>query len=318
MWHEAKKKAFIFPGQGSQTVGMGSDFYDQYPEVRELYDQASALLGYDIANLMFEGPEEDLTKTVNAQTAIYLHSVSILRIIKIRFPDLIPDFTAGHSLGEYSALTAAGYLPFQQGIQLVHFRGKSMQEACALSKGTMAAILGLDATEIEKVVKEVNMPNDLWAANYNCPGQVVISGTEEGVNKGIEIAKVYGAKKGVILKVSGGFHSGLMASAEKKLAEKLDQLPLSPSNIPVVMNVTAQPETDPAKIKPLMSQQVTSPVRWEQSVRTMDKAGVDFYLEIGAPKTLTGMMKRIGVNGTTLCVNTVGDLEQLEKTYVAK
>lgn len=304
--------AFLFPGQGAQYTGMAKDFYETYSEVREVFQQADDILGRNISDIILKGPEATLTETKNSQTGIYVVSLAILKVLQKQFPDLQPSVTAGLSLGEYTALTASNRLPFEPGLRLVQFRGQFMNDACEATKGTMAVIIGLDADVVEKMVKEVNLPNDLWAANFNCPGQVAISGTLKGVEEGTAAAKAKGAKMVIPLKVHGAFHSGLMRLAEEKLKEHVEKAPLSDSPIGLVMNVTGGYVKDLNEIRGNMIKQVTSPVKWEQGIRAMNNQGVDLYLEIGCGKALTGFNKKMGWTAPTFSIERVPDLEQLK------
>lgn len=306
-----KKIAFLFPGQGAQVVGMGKDFYAHFREARDLFQEGDEILGRSLSKTIFEGPPETLTETRNSQTGIYLTSMAILRVLEQQFPVLQPTVCAGLSLGEYTALTASGRISFESCLPLVQFRGEAMNAACEATQGMMAVVLGLSAEEVEALVKEQNLPNDLWVANFNCPGQTVISGTIKGVNAGMVAAKERGAKRAIPLKVHGAFHSGLMRLAEEKLAEKLREIEILHSPIRLVMNVCGDFVDEPGRIRSFLIEQVTSPVRWEQGIRAMMPL-VELYIEIGCGKTLTGMNKQIGVAVPTLAINTIEDLRQLE------
>ncbi|MGE3954492.1 MAG: ACP S-malonyltransferase [Parachlamydiales bacterium] len=301
------KIAFIFPGQGAQKVEMGLDFYQTFPEARAIFDRADEILGYPLTQIVFEGPQEKLTQTQYSQVALYVTSMAILEVLKARCPELEPAICAGLSLGEYTALTASGRLPFEECLPLVRLRGEAMSRACEASKGGMVAIIGLSAEQVEIGVKELNLPNDLWAANFNCPGQVVVSGTEKGIEAVLEAAKGWGAKRALPLQVHGAFHSGLMAPARQELAKALEGVALREGEGDLVMNVTGRAET--TDVRALLAKQVTSPVRWEQSIREMDRQGVTLYIEIGPGKTLAGFNKRIGPAGETLSIEKVTDLE---------
>lgn len=305
-----KKIAFIFPGQGSQYPGMGKDFYEGYAIVRETFEQANDILGRDLKKIILEGPEDVLTETRNSQTGIYVVSIAYLRLLQKQFPDLKPSVCAGLSLGEYSAVTAAGYLSFEEGLPLVQYRGQYMNDACEKHKGTMAVVLGLDADAVEAIVKEVNLPNDLWAANFNCPGQVVISGTLKGIEAGTQAAKAKGAKRVLPLPVHGAFHSGLMKEAEERLRPHVEAIPLKESSTQLVMNVPGNLVNDRAEIRNNLIRQVTHPVRWEQGIRRMEESGVNLFIEIGCGKALSGFNKRIG-NMPTISIEKVSDLEQV-------
>lgn len=280
--------AYIFPGQGSQYVGMGKDLYEKYPDVKKLYDEADALLGVPLSKICFEGPEEELKQTKNTQPAIFLHSVALWQLLKPTDAAMV----AGHSLGEYSALVAAGALSFADAIKLVRLRGELMQKAGEENPGTMAAVVGLDAKTVGEVTCAAYEVGAVQAANFNSPGQIVISGTVTGVRKAMELAKERGAKLVKELVVSGAFHSPLMQSAKDKLKTALDAVTIHDASVPVYANVTAAPVQKADEIRSLLLEQVTSPVRWEESVVNMAAAGAAKFVEIGPGKVLQGLVKR--------------------------
>lgn len=304
-----KNFAFIFPGQGAQSVGMGRDFYKRFLVARETFQQGDEILQRALSKLIFNGPVEQLTETRNSQSAIYLVSMAILRVLRQQFPDLAPSLCAGLSLGEYSALAASDHLSFEETLSLVQFRSEAMNAACEATKGGMAALFGLSGAQVEQLVRELNMPNDLWVANYNCPGQTVISGTLKGIEAGIAAAKSLGAKRAIPLKVHGAFHSGLMRLAEEKLAVRMQEVTVNASPVRLVMNVCGDFVDDPEAIKQNLVRQVCSSVRWEQGIRAMQPS-TSYFLEIGCGRTLAGMNKLM--DAPTLSISTVEDLEKME------
>lgn len=308
-----QKIALLFPGQGAQYPGMGKEFAEQYPMIKHTFEEADDLLKRNLSAIVWNGSAEELTETRNSQTAIYVLSTAYHRLLHSLCPSLTPFVCAGLSLGEYSALTAAGILPFTQGLQLVEKRGQFMNDACLESKGTMAVVMGMEAPEVEELVDRVNMPHDLWVANLNCPGQVVISGTLKGIEAGSAKAKEAGAKRVLPLQVFGAFHSGLMKSAADRLAPYIEQTPLKDSSKKLVMNVPGDFVADHAQMKKFMKDQVIKPVRWEQGIRAMGKEGIDLFIELGCGKTLSGMNKRIGVTAPTRSLENINELEPLLK-----
>ena len=304
----SKRVVFLFPGQGSQGVGMGKDFYEAYPLAREIFKQADALLGYSISSIMFEGPQEALLQTRNSQTAIYTNSMVILKVIQEEFPDLRPFACAGHSLGEYSALTATGRISFLDCLPLVKLRSEAMNRECEKRPGAMAAILGLDGEQVEKALEG---ERDVWAANFNCPDQTVISGTFEGVERGMALVLEKGAKRAIKLPVHGAFHSELMQEAQDCLEEQLSLVPLKRSSVGLVMNVVGDFVYDLELILDHLINQVTSPVRWSDGIKKMEK--VDLFVEIGHGKVLAGLNKKIGVTAPTVSIGQVSDLGLLRE-----
>ena len=303
------KIAFVFPGQGAQKVGMGKDFYEHYDVAKKLFKEADEALGYSIMNMCFEGPEADLRLTANTQPAILTMSVIANEILKEH--GLQPEVTGGHSLGEYSALVAAGVLKFQDAVVLVHKRGAFMQEAVPVGQGGMAAIIGLDRNVIIETCEKVSAEAEVQAVNFNCPGQVVIAGSTAGVEKAVKLLSEAGAKKAVILPVSAPFHSTLMKPAAAKLAVELDKVALSDPLFPVVANVTGTLLTKAADIKESLVKQAASPVKWEDCVGAMKEFGADTFVEAGPGKTLCGFNKRIDRSLKSLNVE---DVESLQKT----
>lgn len=308
---KTKKIGFIFPGQGAQYTGMGKDFFEQFSIVKETFEEADDILKRNLSSIILNGPDEVLTETKNSQTGIFVTSIALLRAIQSQFPNLSPSVTAGLSLGEYTALTASQRLDFRACLPLVQYRGEYMNDACLKYPGTMAVILGLEADAVEELVKEVNMPNDLFVANLNCPGQVVISGTKQGIEKGTIKAKEKGAKRVLPLSVQGAFHSGLMKEAKTRLKAHVDQVSLKDSTIEFVMNVPGSFVSDLNQIRTFLIDQVTSPVRWEASIREMEKASVSLFIEIGCGKTLAAMIKRIPVDVEVISIEKVTDLDLL-------
>ena len=306
------KIAFLFPGQGAQYPGMAKDFFENFPIAKRTFEEADDLLGRKLSDIILNGPENVLTETKNSQVGIFVVSVAILRAIATLFPQLNAHTAAGLSLGEYTALTASERLPFAETLSLVQYRGLFMNDACEATKGTMAVIMGLDAEAVESLVKEANMPNDLWTANFNCPGQVVISGTMRGIEKGSELAKAKGAKRVLNLQVHGAFHSGLMQQAEERLAEHIHYAQFKESPIDLVMNVTGTAVKEVPLIKQNLIKQVTHSVRWEQGIRFMTQQGIDLFLEMGCGKTLAGFNKRIGVLAPTISIEKTEDVRTLE------
>jgi [acyl-carrier-protein] S-malonyltransferase len=304
------KTALMFAGQGAQTVGMGKDLAAAFPAAQALFDRANAALGYDLAGVCFNGPEADLTKTENAQPGIFLVSWIALELLKARVPGLKFEATAGLSLGEFTALTAAGAMSFEDGLRVVRLRGRFMQEACEVTKGGMAAIIGLD----EGPTREVCAEAGVGLANLNCPGQLVISGEADKITKACELAKARGAKRALPLPVAGAYHSRLMASAQPKLREALAGVTLSAPVVPVIANVTAQPHGAPAAIVDTVVAQVTASVRWEESVRYLLAQGFTRFIELGPGTALTGFMKRIDKTAQVL---NVADGASLEATAQA-
>ena len=281
-------KAYVFPGQGAQFVGMGKDLYETNAEARELFDKANEILGFRITDLMFEGTEDDLKQTKVTQPAVFLHSVILAKSLGDEFQ---PDMVAGHSLGEFSALVASGALSFEEGLKLVSARAHAMQKACEANPSTMAAVLALPDEKVEALCAEVD---DVVApANYNCPGQVVISGTLEGIDKACEKMLAAGAKRALKLKVGGAFHSPLMQPAQEELAEAIAAAKFNTPKCPIYQNVDGKPHTDPEEIKANLIKQLTAPVRWTQDVEAMIADGADAFIELGPGSVLQGLVKKI-------------------------
>ena len=284
-------KAFVFPGQGAQFVGMGKDLYEANPQAKELFEKANEILGYRITDIMFEGTDDDLKQTKVTQPAVFLHSVISAICMGEEFK---PDMTAGHSLGEFSALVAAGALSFEDGLRLVYARAMAMQKACEAAPSTMAAIIGLPDDKVVEICSEVSTPdNVVVAANLNCPGQVVISGNIDAVNSACARMKEAGAKRALPLKVGGAFHSPLMQPAKDELQQAIERTDVKAPQCPVYQNVDAKPHTDPAEIKANLIAQLTSSVRWTESVQNMIADGADDFTECGPGKALQGMISRI-------------------------
>ncbi len=284
-------KAYVFPGQGAQFAGMGKDLYDSKPLAKELFDKANDILGYSITDIMFNGTDEQLKETKITQPAVFLHSVISALCLGDEFT---PAMVAGHSLGEFSALVAAGALSFEDGLRLVYARAMAMQKACEVAPGTMAAIVGLDDETVEKICQQVSTTgNVVVAANYNCPGQLVISGNIDAVNQACELLKETGAKRALPLKVGGAFHSPLMQPAKDELQTAIENTTFAEPKCPVYQNVDGQPHTAPEEIKKNLIAQLTSSVRWTSSVQNMIKDGANDFTECGPGKALQGMIGRI-------------------------
>ena len=282
------KKAHVFPGQGSQYPGMAKDLYENNASAREMLEKANEILGFRITDIMFDGTAEDLKQTRVTQPAIFLHSVALARCI----PDFRPDMVAGHSLGEFSALVAAGAMDFEEGLKLVAIRAEAMQKACENIPGTMAAILALDTEKVEEIC--ASCEGVVVAANYNCDGQIVISGEKKAVEEACGKMKEAGAKRALILPVGGAFHSPLMEPARTELAEGIEKARFSTPICPIYQNVTAKPSTDPDEIKANLLAQLTSPVRWTQSVKNMIADGAGSFVELGPGKVLQGLITKTG------------------------
>jgi len=303
------KTALVFAGQGAQYVGMGKDLADQFPSARQWFDRANQALGFNISRVCFEGPEPKLTKTENCQPAIFLVSWIALELLKDRFPALQFHATAGLSLGEVTALTAAGVFTFEEGLKLAQLRGRYMQEACDQTEGAMAAIVGLD----EAPTREICAATDVELANLNCPGQIVISGETAKIKKACDLAREKGAKRAILLPVAGAYHSRLMNSAQLKVAAMLDTLHFQKQQLPVISNVTAAPHVE-GQIKEKLVQQVTSSVCWEKSMRYLLAQGFTRFIELGPGTALSGFMKRIEKTAISLNVADVPSLEATAKT----
>jgi [acyl-carrier-protein] S-malonyltransferase len=304
------KTALLFAGQGAQAVGMGKDLAAAFPPAKAWFDRANATVGYDLASICFNGPEPELTKTENAQPGIFLVSWVAFQLLKEQAPSLKFDATAGLSLGEFTALTAAGAMSFEDGLRVVRQRGRFMQEACEATRGGMAAVIGLD----EAPTREVCTKAGVTLANLNCPGQIVISGESDKITKAIELAKAKGARRAIALPVAGAYHSPLMSGAQPKLQAELAKVKLSPPVVPVISNVTGQAHGVAADISTRLVEQVTSSVLWEKSMRYLLAQSFTRFIELGPGTALSGFMKRIDKNVQRLNVADVASLEVTVKT----
>ncbi|WP_127846643.1 ACP S-malonyltransferase [Psychroflexus aestuariivivens] len=281
-------KAYVFPGQGAQFSGMGADLYNNSEEAKALFHKANEILGFDITKIMFEGSAEDLKETKVTQPAIFLHSVILSKVLG---EDFKPDMVAGHSLGEFSALVANGTLDFEDALKLVHQRALAMQKACEINPSTMAAVLGLEDEIVENVCEEID--GVVVPANYNCPGQLVISGTNEAVEKACEVLKEKGAKRAMLLPVGGAFHSPLMEPAREELAKAIDETTFHQPKCPIYQNVSTTAVSDPNEIKKNLMAQLTAPVKWTQTMQQMLTDGADDFTEVGPGKVLQGLLRKV-------------------------
>jgi [acyl-carrier-protein] S-malonyltransferase len=305
------KTAFIFPGQGAQSVGMGKDAYDAVPAARDLFLAADDQLGFPLSSIIFNGPDEDLKQTVNTQPALLATSMAYLEAI--RGKGIEPDYVAGHSLGEYSALVCAGVLSFEEAVSIVRARGEYMEAAVPGGQGAMAAVLGADREALSELCKSITAEGHVVElANMNCPGQIVISGSAQGVAAAAERVKEAGGKRAIPLEVSGPFHSTLMKEAADRLAGKLEQAAFNTPSVPVVANVTARSVEDAAAIRGLLVEQVYSPVLWHDSVEWMIAQGVDTFVEIGPGSVLSGLIKKIDKSVKVINVNSLDSVSSLE------
>ena len=290
--------AYLFPGQGSQSVGMGKSHYDDNEEFASYVNRANDVLGFDLKQIMFEGPEEKLKQTEFTQPAIFLHSIALFNTL-----DATPDMVAGHSLGEFSALVACGAIAFEDALKIVRRRGELMQQAGENNPGTMAAVIGMDDEVVERICKQATeeVGKEVIAANFNCPGQVVISGDEEAIDKAVALLKEEGCRLAKKLPVSGAFHSSLMQPAYDGLKESLEKLDISRPSCPIYSNYTAEPTTDPEEIRSNVLHQLLNPVRWTQTLQNMHENGADTFVEVGPGKVLQGLVKRtlddVEING---------------------
>ncbi|PWW06360.1 [acyl-carrier-protein] S-malonyltransferase [Paenibacillus cellulosilyticus] len=302
------KVAFVFPGQGAQAVGMGKDAFDTFEGARRVFEQADEALGFAMTDIIFNGPDDVLKQTANTQPALLTVSVALLEALKGR--GLTPDYVAGHSLGEYSALVAAGVLSFSDAVRTVRARGEYMEQAVPGGTGAMAAVLGAERDALAALCSSVSAEvSAVELANVNCPGQIVVSGTAAGVQAVVERGKEAGAKRVISLEVSGPFHSSLMKPAAEKLADTLETVTFADASVPVIANVTAEPVTESAAIRQLLIEQVYSPVLWEDSVQKLIALGVDTFVEIGSGTVLAGLIKKIDRNVKIISINSVQSLE---------
>lgn len=308
---DPKTTAFLFPGQGSQAAGMGRDLAAQFEIARQTFAEADDILGFGLSRLLWDGPEAELNDTLNTQPALYVHSMAALRVLEAHFPGFRPACTAGHSLGELSALAASGALAFADGLRLVRRRGELMRRAGETAPGGMAAILGLDIPALEKVCAAASLPGEtVQVANDNCPGQTVLSGARPALERAVEGAKAAGARRALPLAVSIAAHSPLMASIQEEFEAAVRSTPFSPAGVPVISNVTARPLADADEMCADLAAQLTSRVRWTESVQAMLGMGVNAFVEIGSGTVLCGLLKRIEAGATALPFGTPADLAQ--------
>jgi [acyl-carrier-protein] S-malonyltransferase len=311
----ASQTALLFPGQGSQAIGMGRELAETYPAARRIFEQADEWLGFSLSRLAWDGPEESLNDTVNTQPALLMHSIAVLMVFQEKYPDFQPVFVAGHSMGELSALVAAGALPFQDALKLVRRRGELMKRAGEVSPGGMAAIMGLDIPSLEQICTQASQAGIVQVANDNCPGQVVISGAGPALDRAVELAQQAGARKAVRLAVSIAAHSPLMQHAQQDFNLAVNAAPIQDPRLPLVGNVNAAPLQTAGQIRADLQAQLTSRVRWTESIQWMISRGVNLFLEIGSGSVLTGLLKRIDRQVQGIPIGNPADFEKIDTTF---